>query len=224
MIQYNKIKNMEIWKNFTSTEVKISSLLNIERLLLIILLSVSFSDSKHEHDYSNYICDLESQIEMNMVDREELQCELENFLTSSKAQARFIHSNEIKIERGQPFPFNHNLTVDNEVYRPSGSLNILVALLEYNGPDAVITSMHRTGSRNSDHFTKNAVDFRYNIQVIQWLGSDAGLKWLKQNNLYYYIEDNHMSSFLRRWIHSIHHKHLLVNSHASAKHIHFGIK
>lgn len=99
------------------------------------------------------------------------------------------------------------------------------ALATYNGPSCTITSMRRLSNPASKHFSGKAVDIKITDELIEYLTSDDGRKWLAMYGLDFYIEDNRKSSRLRRYLDNpLTRPHCKVIPWASGLHVHLYLK
>jgi hypothetical protein len=63
-----------------------------------------------------------------------------------------------------------------------------IALETYKGPKVLITSGKRSWPQGSEHRHGRALDLDYDKDVTEYLMSDEGIEWLKENKLEWYIE------------------------------------
>lgn len=103
-----------------------------------------------------------------------------------------------------------------------------LALLEYTGPKAMITSLKRAKRNNSAHNHGNAVDLRWDKSLIEYLVTADGSQWLAKYNLMFYIEGRPGSRRLKPYKGDpIYSKFVFENPLAEGKtgdHIHIGIR
>jgi hypothetical protein len=105
------------------------------------------------------------------------------------------------------------------------SEQLKAALTDYSGPDIMITSLKRHYNRKSKHFCGNAVDLQFRHELIEWLVSEDGQRWLSAHNMLFYIEGRPGSRKLIRYkSDKIYSKYILENPHATGDHIHINIK
>lgn len=138
---------------------------------------------------------------------------LAKYLESKKQQ-------RIKIETllpGTNFTLKRGLLLDLDT-------RLYAALLDYDGPPGVITSNKRYWNNYSKHRYGKAIDFRWNWNIIRYLGSEKGQKWLKRNNLTMYIEKRYFPTSLKKQIPKSLIHNLYDNKKATAKHIHINIR
>jgi hypothetical protein len=65
---------------------------------------------------------------------------------------------------------------------------LYTALANYNGPESVINSLRRSWKGKSKHNVGKAVDMGLTNDLVEYLISEEGEKWLKDHNLKYFIE------------------------------------
>lgn len=70
--------------------------------------------------------------------------------------------------------------------------DIIAALLDYSGPDIIITSAYRSDNPRSKHYYGKAIDISTKLNFdsfISYLDSPTGQDWLKKHKLKYNIEN-----------------------------------
>jgi len=108
--------------------------------------------------------------------------------------------------------------VDNNVTKTFDN-----AMLAYNGPLTVVTSLRRYHTVYSAHYKGKASDMRLNRRVIHWLQSTAeGQRWLNTYNLTYIIEFPKRNA--RYYRYKKEYKKVVINNLATHEHIHIQIK
>lgn len=99
------------------------------------------------------------------------------------------------------------------------SKNLTEALSEYMGANLRITSGYRSnGWSRSKHRHGNAIDVKYDTQVVDYLLSPEGEKWLKNNNLSFFIEQKYSISLPKQY-----RKHFRVIKWATSLHLHIEV-
>ena len=102
--------------------------------------------------------------------------------------------------------------------------NLKTVLSNYSGPKTMITSLKRNWNSKSQHNHGNAVDFNWDENVIDYLVSEEGKRFLKTNNLAMYIEDRPGSKKLVKYKNDEKYsKFVFENPHATGPHIHLNI-
>ncbi len=105
------------------------------------------------------------------------------------------------------------------------SEQLTAALLDYSGPEIMITSLKRHFNRKSKHYCGNAVDMQFRHELIEWLVSEDGQRWLSDHNMLFYIEGRPGSRKLVRYKSDVvYAKYVLENPHATGDHIHINIR
>lgn len=193
------------------------------------MISSSFGSPALDKSYKDYLNEeLEFQVE-------ELQCQIK--------QLDIQHETLLKV-LNDPDTLSKVLLQDKDIFKtmlaeykfigssmifkyiidPRLKAELYSAILSYTGPVAKVTSCTRLGSKGSYHQLGRAVDLEANEEVIAYLHSDLGQKWIEDNNLTVYIEDNVYSKFLKNVIKNHGKDYIYINRRASGPHIHISRK
>lgn len=142
-------------------------------------------------------------------------------LTASISDPHFIRSAYADLITSQTLIPGSTFTM-RPCVNPLISKKLYLALVEYRGPNLLISSGRRDYNPRSDHFSGNAIDIsaKSSKSLIAFLESDKGSSWLKEHNLGFYIEDNKDSSFLN----SFRSPFTFLNKNASGPHVHLYVK
>ena len=98
------------------------------------------------------------------------------------------------------------------------------ALYVYNGPKVSIGSARRHSNHKSDHYTGNAIDLEFDHELIEFLVSADGQKWLSSFGLYFFIEGKPGSSKVRKYEEfQDTSKYVFYNPRATGDQIHLGV-
>lgn len=98
------------------------------------------------------------------------------------------------------------------------------ALQEYNGPRPLINSLRRNWNSHSPHTYGKAVDFQWSPEMIEYLVSEEGLKWLDKFQVTFYIEGKPGSSKVAAYKgKEPYKKYIFENPSATGDHIHLNI-
>lgn len=110
---------------------------------------------------------------------------------------------------------------------PKVKKSLLLAMMNYTGPEAFVTSAHRKVLKNkrSKHPKGLALDIKPNIQFLKWLETEEGSNWKKLYKVTVLVEDNKNSKWLKN-IKKMKFKNSrsMVNKSATAAHIHIHIR
>lgn len=98
------------------------------------------------------------------------------------------------------------------------------ALLSYQGPKVMITSLRRFGTV-SKHCCGKAVDFEWSHELIEYLVSEEGTAWRNTNGIKtFYIEDRPGSKLLKPYKNNVsYQQYVFENPAASGPHIHLNL-
>ena len=101
----------------------------------------------------------------------------------------------------------------------------LKSVLEnYNGPKPLVTSLRRNWNTKSQHNHGKAVDFAWSEDMIDYLVSDEGQRFLEKFNLTFYIEDKPGSKRLNKYLKDAKYKkYVFQNRNCTGPHIHIGL-
>lgn len=109
---------------------------------------------------------------------------------------------------------------------PKINENLLEVMMNYDGPEAFVTSAHRKAGRNvfSKHPQGLAIDIKPNLEMLRWLDTAEGSNWKNIYDVKVLVEDNRDSRWLRNIRnHKFKNSRCIVNKNATAKHIHIQI-
>lgn len=93
-------------------------------------------------------------------------------------------------------------------------------LAEYPGPAARVNSLKRGYNSSSKHYTGKAIDLEFSHEVIEFLVSEAGQKWLVDNGLTFYIEGKPGSKRVSKYLRAPYSRFVFFNPSATGDHIH----
>jgi len=201
-----------------------------------IFIFISGSFTPGDIEYQKY---LENRIDSLSCQLDERQLEIENknftihkydsIISNPLALAeRLIQVKEEFYEEvaGQDWYLGTKFRTVRYLKLPSVSESMLAAMLDYDGPPALITSATRKWSKRSHHYYGNALDIRLDengIAMAKWLITEEGKEWLNRWNIGYYIEDN-QKRFIFGMFSEEHRPFFFVNPRATGPHIHIYLK
>jgi len=98
-------------------------------------------------------------------------------------------------------------------------------LLSYTGPKVKLNSLRRHNDRGSRHYHGQAVDLELKHELVHFLISDEGQRWLDTNNLMFYIEGNpRRRTKVQQYEAGETGKYVYWNRRATGDHIHLALK
>lgn len=98
-------------------------------------------------------------------------------------------------------------------------------LQNYDGPNVLVTSIKRSYNRKSKHFVGKAIDIDFSADIITYLKSEEGRKFITDFDLTVFIENNRLCSTLRELKKdSLLAELVFVNPNATGLHIHINMK
>lgn len=149
-----------------------------------------------------------------------LTCQIDS-LEASISDPVFIRSAYADLITSQTLIPGSRFTM-RDCVNPLISKKLYLALVEYQGPNLLVSSGRRDHNPRSDHFSGDAIDIsaKSSKALITYLESTSGKEWLKEHNLGYYIEDRTNSSFLNAFRSPF----VFLNRNASGPHIHVYVK
>ena len=99
-----------------------------------------------------------------------------------------------------------------------------LALNSWTGPEGKITSLRRGYNPSSQHYYGKAADLNWDPEIIDYLVSEEGQKWLNAFQLTFYIEGKPGSKKVRSYDHGIYKPYIFYNPSATGDHIHLQLK
>ena len=97
-------------------------------------------------------------------------------------------------------------------------------MIDYNGPEVIVTSLARLNNKRSFHYRNSkALDIRLDKdgeKFLEWLKTAEGEAWLQSHGIRVFIEDRHRSRAIRKFSTDPYEDWILINPHASGPHIH----
>lgn len=98
-------------------------------------------------------------------------------------------------------------------------------LATYPGPKVKLNSLRRHNDRGSRHYHGQAVDLELKHELVHFLISDEGQKWLDEHDLMFYIEGNPMrKTKVQKYEEGATGKYVFWNRRATGDHIHLALK
>lgn len=110
------------------------------------------------------------------------------------------------------------------LYGPVDSA-LIRAIIDYDGPQVIITSAHRAWSKRSKHYCGKALDLDLTPEVAEYLVSPSGEAFLARHNLEFFIEDKPTSKELKSYsVQARYARFIFKNPFATGSHIHLQLK
>ena len=98
-------------------------------------------------------------------------------------------------------------------------------LSSYSEPKVKLNSLRRHNDRGSRHYHGQAVDLELKHELVHFLISDEGQRWLGANNLMFYIEGNpNRKTAVQKYEEGETGKYVYWNRRATGDHIHLALK
>ena len=104
------------------------------------------------------------------------------------------------------------------------SKDFAYVLSTYSGPKAKVTSVKRYNDSSSRHYHGKAIDLAWDEELIAFLISEEGTRWLTEHDITLYIEGAPGSKKVRKYLdHPQAAQYCFFNKNATGDHIHMNI-
>jgi hypothetical protein len=95
-----------------------------------------------------------------------------------------------------------------------------VALRDYTGPTVKVNSLRRYWNQDSEHYHGRAIDLELSPELVTYLTSEDGQRWLDTHRLTFYIEGKPGSQRVKSYQREETAQYVFFNSKATGDHIH----